>query len=55
MRIIVTGGSGFIGTNYILKQVLEYNNTIINIDKITYAGNIDSLSSLKSNLNYQAK
>ena len=52
MRIIVTGGSGFIGTNYILKQVLEYNNTIINIDKITYAGNIDSLSSLKSNLNY---
>ena len=41
MRILVTGGSGFIGTNWIRKRLKEYpNDTIVNIDKLTYASNL---------------
>ena len=39
-KIIVTGGSGFIGTNFIYQQLSCTNNKILNIDKLTYAGNI---------------
>ena len=43
MRILVTGGSGFIGTNWIRKRLKEYPDDIItNIDKLTYAANIDT-------------
>ena len=52
MNVLVTGGCGFIGTNFILSQVLNYKNTIINLDKLTYAGNIDNLSSLDANQYY---
>ena len=44
MRIIVTGGSGFIGKNYILKRLNEYpDDTILNIDKLTYASNEEDI------------
>ena len=33
MKILVTGGCGFIGSNFIIKQIMQKNNTIINIDK----------------------
>ena len=36
MSIIVTGGSGFIGSNFILKWVSRTNEPVINIDKLTY-------------------
>ena len=47
MRILVTGGAGFIGSNFIHKMINEYKNTIINIDKLTYAGNLNSLITIK--------
>jgi dTDP-glucose 4,6-dehydratase len=51
MKIIITGGYGFIGSNFILKQ-LKNKNIVLNIDKLTYAGNINNLKSIKNNTNY---
>ena len=45
--IFVTGGAGFIGANFVLDWFLQRQETIVNIDKLTYAGNLESLSSLK--------
>ncbi len=53
MKIFVTGGSGFIGSNFIIKQVTELKNNILNYDKLTYAGNIDNLFDLECDNNYQ--
>ncbi len=50
-KLVVTGGLGFIGSNFIKKSLLK-NYKILNIDKITYAGNLDNLSSIKKNKNY---
>ena len=44
MKIIITGGCGFIGSNFIRKQINETENIIANIDSLTYAGNIQNLS-----------
>jgi dTDP-glucose 4,6-dehydratase len=52
MTIIVTGGAGFIGSNFILNWLEKYDEKVINIDKLTYAGNINNLNSLKSNKKY---
>jgi len=49
---LVTGGAGFIGGNFILQQILKKNRTIINLDKLTYAGNLDTLSSIENHANY---
>jgi len=49
MTILVTGGAGFIGTNFVLKCVAQLDETIINLDKLTYAGNLDNLTSIKDN------
>lgn len=47
MTIIVTGGAGFIGANYIFYHMDKYpEDRIICLDKLTYAGNISTLSSL---------
>ncbi len=53
MKIFVTGGSGFIGSNFILKQINETNNIVLNFDKLTYAGNLDNLRDVENNSNYQ--
>lgn len=42
-NILVTGGAGFIGSNYINRYVTEENIHIVNLDKLTYAGNLDNL------------
>ena len=47
--ILVTGGAGFIGANFVLDWVAGFNESVINLDKLTYAGNLESLSILKDN------
>jgi dTDP-glucose 4,6-dehydratase len=53
MKLLITGGAGFIGSNfirYIIHNYPEYQ--IINIDKLTYAGNLDNLKDISDNSNY---
>ncbi len=50
---LVTGGAGFIGGNFVLRQVLKNNRKIINLDKLTYAGNKDTLEAVMSHPNHQ--
>ena len=49
MTILVTGGAGFIGSNFVIDWLDQHDEPIINIDKLTYAGNLNNLSSLESN------
>ena len=44
--ILVTGGAGFIGANFVLDWLSEQDETIVNLDKLTYAGNLHNLASL---------
>ena len=52
MKILVTGGSGFIGSNLVRLLVEEKGESVINLDKLTYAGNSESLADLEGNSNY---
>jgi dTDP-glucose 4,6-dehydratase len=52
MRILITGGSGFIGSNLVRLLVEEKGESVINLDKLTYAGNAESLADLEGNPNY---
>lgn len=45
--ILVTGGAGFIGANFVLDWLAGHNEPIVNLDKLTYAGNMETLASLK--------
>ena len=49
MSVLITGGAGFIGANFVLDWVAHTDETIVNLDKLTYAGNLESLASLKNN------
>jgi dTDP-glucose 4,6-dehydratase len=53
MNIIVTGGAGFIGSAVIRHIIKNTTHNVLNIDKLTYAGNLESLSSISDNLRYQ--
>ncbi|CAB3713220.1 MULTISPECIES: dTDP-glucose 4,6-dehydratase [Achromobacter] len=46
MSIIVTGGAGFIGSNFVLDWLARSDEPVITLDKLTYAGNLDNLASL---------
>jgi dTDP-glucose 4,6-dehydratase len=50
--ILVTGGAGFIGSNFILHWLRHKSEAVVNIDKLTYASNLAILSSLKSSPTY---
>lgn len=52
MNILVTGGAGFIGSAVLRLLVTETEHTVINVDKLTYAGNLDSLTEIDSNERY---
>ncbi|MBI6925135.1 dTDP-glucose 4,6-dehydratase [Pseudomonas putida] len=52
MKVIVTGGAGFIGSAVIRYMINGTSDTVINIDKLTYAGNLESLASVANNERY---
>lgn len=45
--ILVTGGAGFIGANFVLDWLAAQDEPVVNVDKLTYAGNLDNLASLQ--------
>src|SRR6185437_11659403 len=51
--ILVTGGSGFIGSNFILQWLAGESSSVINLDKLTYAGNHANLASIASDRKYK--
>ncbi len=52
-KLLVTGGAGFIGSNFTLYWVNKYpQDTVVVFDKLTYAGNLENLSSIEKNPNY---
>jgi dTDP-glucose 4,6-dehydratase len=54
MKILVTGGAGFIGSNFIRHLLsLRRSYTIVNLDKLTYAGNLTNLQSVDADPNYR--
>ncbi len=54
MKILITGGAGFIGSHLTRLMVNKYPGyTIHNLDKLTYAGNLANLSDIENNKNYK--
>ena len=49
MTIFVTGGAGFIGANFVIDWLTAGHEPVVNLDKLTYAGNLENLVSLKGN------
>ncbi len=53
MNLLVCGGAGFIGSNFVRQMLKKYPDyKIVNYDKLTYAGNLDNLRDVENNLNY---
>ena len=49
MTILVTGGAGFIGSNFVIDWVANTTEPVINLDKVTYAGNLENLAEIQDN------
>jgi dTDP-glucose 4,6-dehydratase len=49
MTVIVTGGAGFIGSNFVLDWLAQRDEAVVNLDALTYAGNLHNLDSLRGN------
>lgn len=47
--ILVTGGAGFIGSNFVLDWIASQSDSVVNLDKLTYAGNLQNLESVNGN------
>ncbi|BCG27594.1 dTDP-glucose 4,6-dehydratase [Pseudomonas tohonis] len=53
MRILITGGAGFIGSALVRHLLVHTDHEVLNLDKLTYAGNLESLASVAENPRYQ--
>ncbi len=53
MKILVTGGAGFIGSAFVRLVVAETGWEVVNLDKLTYAGNLENLTAVESNSRYR--
>lgn len=52
-KFLVTGGAGFIGSNFVLQQMGDPSVALLNLDKLTYAGNLHNLESIASDRRYE--
>lgn len=52
MTLLVTGGAGFIGSNFILQWLNHSSEPVINLDKLTYSGNLANLKSVEHDIRY---
>ena len=47
MKILASGGAGFIGANFVLDWLAQTSDPVINLDKVTYAGNLETVAPLQ--------
>jgi dTDP-glucose 4,6-dehydratase len=53
MRIVVTGGAGFIGSAFVRMVIAETDWNVVNLDKLTYAGNLENLAEIENDPRYR--
>ena len=53
MKLLVTGGAGFIGSAFIRMVIGETDRRVVNLDKLTYAGNPENLTDVDGNARYR--
>src|SRR5437867_3260443 len=53
MKILITGGAGFIGSAFVRLAIAETDYSVVNLDKLTYAGNLENLTSIEADPRYR--